>query len=56
MHLCERSIGKNRQAAADLLDLAGREDLNIEVVDLDVTVPASVSSRDCAPDVDEYRH
>ena len=36
--------GKNRQAAADLLDLTGREGFKIEVVDLDVTVPESVSS------------
>jgi NAD(P)-dependent dehydrogenase (short-subunit alcohol dehydrogenase family) len=36
--------GKNRQAAADLLDIAGREGLKIQVIDLDVTVPESVSS------------
>lgn len=36
--------GKNRQAAADLLDISGREGLNIEVLDLDVTLPESVSS------------
>ena len=35
---------KNRQAAADLLDLAGREGLKIEVIDLDVTDTESVSS------------
>lgn len=36
--------GKNRQAAADLMDISGREGLKIDVLELDVTLPESVSS------------
>lgn len=36
--------GKNRQAAEEILELARREGLGMEVLDLDVTVPDSVES------------
>ena len=36
--------GKNRQAAEEILELARRERLGMEVLDLDVTVPESVES------------
>ncbi len=36
--------GRNRQAAADMLEIGQREGLKIEVVELDVTVPESVSA------------
>jgi NAD(P)-dependent dehydrogenase (short-subunit alcohol dehydrogenase family) len=41
MRDCE---GRNRQAAQEMLELAQREGLGIEVIDLDVTVPESVLS------------
>jgi NAD(P)-dependent dehydrogenase (short-subunit alcohol dehydrogenase family) len=41
MRECE---GKNRHAATEILELASREGLSIEVIDLDVTRPESISS------------
>jgi NAD(P)-dependent dehydrogenase (short-subunit alcohol dehydrogenase family) len=43
MPLCENSTERTGKLP-DLLELAGREGLKIEVVDLDVTLPESVSS------------
>src|SRR6185312_9283966 len=36
--------GKNRQSAEEILEIARRERLGMEVLDLDVTVPESVES------------